>query len=135
MSASSVKKVKSSGRSGPRRNINPITVSSMSSLENLSKICRGGEIVDASISGFLLIVKREDLVPAHLRKNLNIDSIVGTRVFLHLPQLDIEISGRISRTKLMGKKGYAVGIDFSEDAPEYWRECLLDLLPRPGEID
>jgi glycine cleavage system aminomethyltransferase T len=49
--------------------------------------------------------------------------------------MNIEISGRIARTKLLGKQGFEIGIDYAEDAPEYWRECLVDLLPAPGEFD
>lgn len=122
-------------RIAPRKDITPLEVSSMSSLENLAKICRYGEIVDASTTGFLLIVKREDLVPSSLRKNLSLDPIVGTKVLLHLPQMNLEISGKIARTRLLGKKGFEVGIDYTDDAPEYWRECLIDLLPAPGEFD
>ena len=122
-------------RVAPRREVSPIQVSSMSSMENLAKIAKYGEIVDASSSGFLLIVKREDLVPASLRKNLSLEPIHGTRVMLHLPQMNIEISGMIKRTRLLGKKGFEIGVDFSDDAPEYWRECLLELLPLPGEFE
>lgn len=122
-------------RVAPRREVSPIQVSSMSSMENLAKIAKYGEIIDASSSGFLLIVKREDLVPAALRKNLSLEPIHGTRVMLHLPQMNIEISGMIKRTRLLGKKGFEIGVDFSDDAPEYWRECLLELLPLPGEFE
>lgn len=122
-------------RAAPRRDISPLEVSSMSSMENLAKITKGGEIVEASTSGFLLIVSRDHLVPMHLRKNLTIDSIVGQKVILHLPQMNLEISGVIARTKLIGKKGFEIGIDYTEDAPEYWRECLVDLLPAPGEFE
>lgn len=107
----------------------------MSSLENLAKISRSAEIVEASTSGFLLIVRREDLIPANLRKNLNLDALLGNKVLLHLPQMNIEISGRIARTKLIGKAGFEIGIDYTDDAPEYWRECLMDLLPAPGELE
>jgi hypothetical protein len=122
-------------RVAPRREITPLEVSSMSSLENLAKIARSGEIVEASTTGFLLIVRREDLIPSVLRKNLTLESIHGQKVLLHLPQMNIEISGRIARTKLLGKQGFEIGIDYAEDAPEYWRECLVDLLPAPGEFD
>ena len=118
-----------------RRDISPLTVSYMSSLENFSKITRGGSIVEASTTGFLMKVTREDLVPQHLRKNLTLDPIVGTKVLIQLPQMNLEISGTIRRTKLLGKNGYEIGIDYSEDSPEYWRECLIDLLPLPGEFD
>lgn len=128
-------KVAKASRAAPRRDITPLEVSSLSSLESLAKIARYGEIIEASTTGFKMIVRREDLIPASLRKNLNIDALLGQKVLLHLPQMNIEISGRVARTKLMGKQGYEIGIDFSEDAPEYWRECLLELLPTPGEFE
>lgn len=127
--------MKTNRRVAPRREITPLEVSSMSSLENLAKIARYAEIVEASTTGFLMIVKRENLIPSALRKNLTLESIHGTKVLLHLPQMNIEISGRVARTKLLGKQGFEIGIDYAEDAPEYWRECLLDLLPAPGEFD
>ena len=122
-------------RVAPRREITPLEVSSVSSLENLAKIARFAKIIEASTTGFLLIVKREDLIPAALRKNLTLEGIQGLKVLLHLPQMNIEISGKITRTKLLGKQGFEIGIDYTEDAPEYWRECLVDLLPAPGEFD
>lgn len=122
-------------RVAPRREITPLQVSSVSSLENLAKISRSGEIVEASTTGFLLVIKREDLIPTTLRKNLTLDVLVGTKILIHLPQMNLEISGRIARTKLLGKKGFELGIDYTDDAPEYWRECLVDLLPAPGEFD
>lgn len=127
--------MKANRRTAPRREITPLVVSSVASMENLAKIARYGEIVEASITGFLMIVKREDLIPSVLRKNLTLESIHDQKVILHLPQMNIEIAGRIARTKLLGKKGFEIGIDYAEDAPEYWRECLVDLLPAPGEFD
>ena len=122
-------------RVAPRKELTPLGVSSVSSLENLTKLARGGQIVEASTSGILLIVKRDDLVPTALRKNLTLDSLVGDKVLLHLPDLNLEISGKIARTRFLGKEGYELGIDYTDDAPEYWRECLVDLLPAPGEMD
>jgi hypothetical protein len=122
-------------RVAPRRDITPLNVSSMSSLENFAKITRGGEIVEASTSGFLMKVMREDLVPVALRRNLSLDPLIGQKVLLHLPQMNLEISGTITRSKFVGKNGFEIGIDYTEDAPEYWRECLLDLLPAPGELE
>ncbi len=122
-------------RIAPRREITPLTVSSVSSLENLAKIAKYGEIIEASTTGFLLIVKREDLIPVALRKNLTLESLHENKILLHLPQMNIEIAGKIKRTKLLGKQGFEIGVDYTEDSPEYWRECLLDLLPAPGEFE
>ena len=82
-----------------------------------------------------LTIKREDLIPAALRKNLTLDVLIGDRVFMHLEEMNLELSGVIARTQLLGKKGFYVAVDYSDEAPEYWRECLMDLLPQPGELD
>ncbi len=54
---------------------------------------------------------------------------------MHLEEMNLEVSGVITRTQLLGKKGFYIAVDYSEEAPEYWRECLMDLLPKPGELD
>ena len=122
-------------RSAPRQEIEPLTIQSISLMENLVKVCRGGIIREASTTGFLVELKRENLVMRELRQNLSLDVLVGSTVLIYLPQMDLELSGQVARTKFLGKEeGYLIGIDYSSDAPEYWRECLLDLLPKPGEI-
>ncbi len=121
-------------RVAPRKEVEPIRVSHMASLNNLAKIARNCQIVEASATGLLLTVLRDDLIPPSLRGNLNLDCLIGDRVFLKLEPMEIEISGEIRRTKFLGKQGFHIAIDYSEDAPEYWRECLMDLLPNPGEF-
>jgi hypothetical protein len=127
--------VRANRRVAPRKEVTPLTVGHLTSLDNFAKIARDCEVVEASASGLLLLIKREDLIPQALRKNLNLDALVGNRVFMHLEEMNLEISGTIRRTQLLGKKGFHVAVDYSEDAPEYWRECLMDLLPNPGELD
>jgi hypothetical protein len=122
-------------RVATRKETTPIHVAYLTSLDDFAKLAKNCEIIEASSSGLLLLVKRDELIPASLRKNLSLDALIGDRVFMHLEEMNLEISGTITRTQLMGKKGYYVAIDYSDDAPEYWRECLMDLLPAPGELD
>lgn len=129
------KKTYKNTRSAPRKEVEPIKVSYMASLDNLAKIAKNCEIVEASSTGLLLTVSRNDLIPQSLRGNLNLDSLIGNRVYLKLEPMNMEISGEIKRTKFLGKQGFHVAVDYSDDAPEYWRECLMDLLPRPGELE
>lgn len=126
---------KGNKRVAPRKEVSPIHISYLTSLDDFAKIAKNSEIVEASASGLLLLVKREDLIPTALRKNLTLDCLIGDRVFMHLEDMNLEISGVITRTQLLGKKGFYVAVDYSDEAPEYWRECLLDLLPTPGEMD
>ncbi|HRO67832.1 MAG TPA: hypothetical protein PL182_09740 [Pseudobdellovibrionaceae bacterium] len=107
----------------------------MTSLDDFTKIARHADVVEASATGLLLHVSREALIPTALRKNLTLDCLLGDRVFMRLEDMNLEISGIVARTQLMGKAGFLVAVDYSEDAPEYWRECLTELLPKPGEID
>lgn len=122
-------------RSAPRKEVEPIKVSYMASLDDLAKIAKNCQIVEASATGLLLTVLRDDLIPQSLRGNLNLDCLLGNRVYLKLEPMNMEISGEIKRTKFLGKHGFHIAVDYSDDAPEYWRECLMDLLPKPGEFD
>ena len=128
-------KVVPNRRVAPRKEITPINVSYITSLSDFTKIAKNCEIVEASATGLLLLIKREDILPSSLRKNLNLDMVLGESIFMHLEDMNLEISGSIARTQLLGKKGFYVAVDYSEDAPEYWRECLMDLLPIPGELE
>lgn len=122
-------------RISPRKSVDPIRVSHMTSLNDFTKIARNCEIIEASSTGLLLQVDRNQLIPAQLKKNLSIDSLKGNKVFIRLEDMNLEISGLVARTQLLGKKGYLIAIDYTDDSPEYWRECLMDLLPSPGEFD
>lgn len=122
-------------RVAPRQEVSPIHISYLTSLDDFAKIAKNCEVVEASSTGLLLLIRREDLIPTALRKTLTLDILIGDRVFMHLEEMNLEISGVIARTKLLGKKGFHVAVDYSDEAPEYWRECLMDLLPKPGELD
>lgn len=125
-----MKKTQRKYRAAPRKDVAPLTLDSFASLENLQKLASYGEVVEASSSGILLRFKRDDLVAKDLRSNLNLDSLVGHSVYFNIHEMNLEISGKVARTKYLGKKeGFIVAIDYSLDAPEYWRECLMDLLP------
>lgn len=122
-------------RMAPRKATTPISVSYLTSLDNFTKIARDCEVVEASSSGILMHVKREHLIPTALRRTLNLDMLIGDKVFMRLEDMNLEISGTIARTQLLGKAGFLIAVDYSDDAPKYWRECLIELLPTPGEID
>jgi hypothetical protein len=122
-------------RSSPRKETTPVFVSYIASMENLSKLTKQAQIIQASSSGLLIHVKRDELVASNLRKNLSIDDLVGERVLIRLDDMNLELSGTVARTQFLGKEGFHIAVDYSDEAPEYWRECLMDLLPIPGEIE
>lgn len=121
-------------RSSPRKELNQdkakLTLDSFSSLDNLEKLSKYGEIIEASATGILIKMNRTDFLNKELRSNLSIDHLIGKKVFFNIHEMNLEISGKIARTKYLGKdKGYIIAVDYSSDSPEYWRECLMDLLP------
>ena len=127
--------MKAEQRVAERKELEPLYISDLTSLDPFSLLARSGVIVDASASGFRIHIHRKDLVPKVLRENLTLDCIVGERVKMHIQQMELEIDGHVARTALLGKGTFEVAVDFSEQAPQYWRECLIDLLPMPGEMD
>lgn len=116
-------------RQALRKEITPLTLDNLSSLDTLEKLASYGEVIEASSTGILMHFKREDFVGKELRTTLNIDFLVGKNVYFTIHEMGLEISGTVARTKFLGKTGFQVAIDYSKDAPEYWRECLMDLLP------
>lgn len=66
-------------------------------MDNLSKIASEGIVTQISATGILLMVKRAHLVPQYLRQNLNLDALLGTRLLIHIHELNLEISGTGAR--------------------------------------
>lgn len=122
-------------RVATRKSVDYIQVNDLTSVDDYGVIAKAGQITNASTTGFLLEVTREDLVPEDLRKNLSLDSVLGKQVVLFLPQMNLDLDGTISRTSHKGKGTFVIAVEFSGDVPEYWRACLIDLLPQPGEIE
>lgn len=122
-------------RVAERKQVEAISVSEVTSLTNYQVIARQASIVDASTSGFRLAIDRKDLVPQDLRDHLTLDQLLGQQVAMFLPQMNLDLDGRVSRTKHVGGGLFEIAIEFSDEVPDYWRECLVDLLPGPGEIN
>ncbi len=125
--------MKSERRISPRKDINFIPVKNLAILDPFTMISKKAEIIDASTTGFLLYVHRKNLMPRGLRANLTLKSLEGERVMLKIENMELDLDGFISRTKFIGDGIFEIAIDFSSDAPEYWRECLVDLLPGSDE--
>lgn len=121
-------------RKATRKKLDLVEVSYIATLENFVVLARGGRIVDASSTGLLIVVDRADLLPKSLKSNLTLEAIVGERVILEITAMELDIEGKIVRTQHIGKGSHEIAIDFSDTVPEYWRECLYELLPIPGEF-
>ena len=127
--AASQKKKATPNRVAKRKQVGSIPVSNLTTLSHFESIARFGHLIDASSTGFLIHIDREDLVPKGLRQNLSLQTIEGEPIMLMINPMELEINGHIARTRYVGKGVFEIAVDFSQDAPEYWRECLFDLLP------
>ena len=126
--------MKAERRFAPRKIVDTVHVAELTSLSSYSVIAREGVIVDASQTGFLVKVDRTALVPKEYRDNLNLTNLVGHQVVMYLPQMNLDLDGTITRADHVGKGHFEIAVTFSADVPEYWRGCLVELLPAPGEI-
>ena len=121
-------------RANDRKDLDPIAIQGLISIIDLTPIADHATLVEASPTGFRLFLNRTDLVDEQLKTNLTLDSIEGLEISLFIPAMDLDITGVIVRSRHRGEGIFEVGIDYTADAPEYWRECLCDLLPVPGEM-
>jgi hypothetical protein len=118
-----------------RKEVYPLRISSLAVMDSMAKLVRHGTIVNASAHGMLLHIRREDLIPRSLKNSLSLDPLIGDLVVIKIEEMNLELTGKITRTKLLGKEGFELALDYSSDAPQYWRECLMDLLPTPQEFN
>lgn len=126
--------MKAERRVAARKVVDFIHVAELTSLSSYSVIAHEGIIIDASRSGFLLRIARTQLVPKEFRENLTLEALLGHQVVMYLPQMNLDLDGTITRAAHVGKGSFEIAVTFSADVPEYWRDCLVDLLPAPGEI-
>lgn len=126
---------KSKHRKNSRKSVHPLEISRIVLGHNQARLATGGTLVEVSESGFRLLVDRKDFQSSKFRSNLDLSDLVEEIIWIHLDDLDLVIEGTIKRTRFLGKGIFEVGVDYSDSAPDYWRECLVDLLPRPNELD
>lgn len=122
-------------RIAERKDVDLIEVSELTSLTHYKMIARSAQIIDTSTSGLLLRVSRSNLVPKDLRENLSLKSLVGEHLAMFLPQMNLDLDGTVTRADHVGRGVFEIGVQFSAEVPLYWRECLVDLMPSPGEIE
>ncbi|MGZ3722185.1 MAG: hypothetical protein ACXVA9_04595 [Bdellovibrionales bacterium] len=129
-----MKAVKAERRIAARKVVDFIHIAELTSLSSYSVIAREGVIIDASQSGFLLRIDRAQLIPKEYRENLSMTGLMGHQVVMYLPQMNLDLDGTITRAEHVGKGSFEIAVSFAPDVPEYWRDCLVELLPAPGEI-
>ena len=118
-----------------RKKVEGITVSNVAILKpSYCSLTKKAVLVNASSHDFLIRVHRRDLIPKYLRNNLTLDSIKDHLIILTIEQMDLTISGYVTRTAMIGRGNFEVAVDYSQDESDYFRECLFSMLPNKGEF-
>ena len=122
-------------RAAFRKKVEGVTVSNVSILKPFCSLTKRAVLVNASSKDFLILIQRKDLIPKYFRHNLTLQDIVDSPLVLTIEQMDLTLSGYVTRTAMIGKGLFEVAVDYSQDSSEYFRECLFQLLPNKGEFE
>jgi recombinational DNA repair ATPase RecF len=122
-------------RKSVRKSVYPIQLSRIVLGESQIQLATGGTLVEISETGFKILLDRKELKPAKFRSQLDLSDLVQEIIWIHLDDLDLILEGTITRTRFLGKGVFEIGVDYSDTAPDYWRECLVGLLPQPNELE
>ena len=121
-------------REHERKILDPIHVKDIYGLDRMVSLARLGTLINASATGLLVKVRREDLSPEFFQHHLTPEVIEGETVGMTIVEMDLDIDGRVIRAYYTDE-GCEIAMDFRNNAPAYWREALVDLLPAEGEMD
>ncbi|MBK9294063.1 MAG: hypothetical protein IPM57_06395 [Oligoflexia bacterium] len=127
--------IKSQREHAFRKDVVEIYVLNIKNLNTNEVLFSRAEVLDVSATGMLLAVKRDEIVALSLRSTLTMSLLHDIDVGFTIEVMDTYIEGAIKRTKPRGRGEFLIAVDFREDAPEYWRESLVDLLPTKDEDD
>ena len=121
-------------RQYPRKRLDPIHIAEMKTLDQLTVLAHHGTILNVSATGLLIRVDRNALSRDLFRHDVPLTIIEGAYVVMQIVEMALEIDGKIVRAHQAAPGWCEIAVDFTDNAPEYWRECLADLLPGLGEI-
>ena len=113
-----------------RKKVEGITISNVAILKpSYCSLTKKATLVNASSHDFLIVIQRKDLIPKYLRNNLTLHSLKDHLIILTIEQMDLTISGYVTRAVMIGRGKFEVAIDYSQDESDYFRECLFSMLP------
>ena len=96
--------------------------------ENL--IVKKAFISHLNSEGFSLVFNYRDLVLPSLKFQLHLHSLWYKDIHIYIPDMDMDLEGRVTGTRHLGKGCFEVNIEFFQEVPKYWRECLFELWPK-----
>ncbi|MCX7674680.1 MAG: hypothetical protein N2Z70_02470 [Bdellovibrionaceae bacterium] len=127
--------MKASFRRSPRKAVYPLAISGLRLTRSGLLLSNEAYFVEVSEHGFKLLMQRKKVSYPSLRDKLDWSGLVGQGLRIWVEDFDLELEGTIKRVRHLGRGEFEIGVDYTANAPDYWRSCLTELLPRPDEVD
>ncbi len=99
----------------------------LTTLEDYQVVCSYARFLEISPTVIKLELDRADLCHS-LKGNLHLDPLVGQRILWHVPQMVLDMEGLVVQAWHKGQGVFHILIEFAHNTPDYWGECLVDLL-------
>lgn len=122
-------------RKNGRKLLDPIHAVDIRVLDTNIVLARYGTIRNTSTTGLLIEVSPDDMSPEITLNKLPLSCIEGQVAVMTIDEMNLQIDGRVVRFCYNAQGALEIAIDFSANAPVYWRECFADLLPTQGEFE
>ena len=119
-------------RTALRKEVEGIQVAELR-INGYESFAHKGTIIDISSTGLLIKLHRDDITEKEYKRKFQLNEIVGEQLYLEIDLMELDIDGVVTRTRATGGGYFEIAVDYSAGSPEYWRECLVDLLPNPNE--
>ena len=87
-------------------------------------------VSEVTSKGFKLILNYRDLVSESLKLELDLHSLYHKNIHAYIPDMEMDWAGKVTGSRHLGKGNFEVNIEFFQQEPKYWRECLFDLWPK-----
>jgi hypothetical protein len=117
-----------------RKLLDPIHVTDIKAPGKSIILAHRGTILNASAGGLLIRIGHSDLNADILRHTIPLHTLEGGPVVMTILEMALTIEGKVVRTDQVAPEWCDIAIDFTDNAPPYWRECLAELLPSLGEM-
>ena len=92
-------------------------------------IAKKAFISKVTSKGFNLNLYYKDLIPRSLRFHLSLSPLIGKKILMYIPAMNMDLEGTITKAQHTGGGHFNIHLDFFKDMPQYWRECLFELWP------
>ncbi len=95
-----------------------------------SLIVKKAFVSEVSPKGFNLTFNYQDMVMDSLKFQWDLHTLWHKNIDIYIPDMEMDIEGKVIGAKHLGQGNFEVNMEFSQESPVYWRECLFELWPK-----